>query len=87
MTQPIDLALLKKLAAVCRKSGIKSFSGGGIEFTLSDNIPTTYQAKRSKSNKKTTLLQTPDGDIQTDAPTEEELLFWSAPDVAEESSA
>jgi hypothetical protein len=72
-----DLVFLKKLAAVCRKAGIKSFTGHGVQFELSDNIPTTSKSKPSKSNKKKVVLSTPDGDIETDAPTEEELLMWS----------
>jgi hypothetical protein len=86
VTQPIDLALLKKLAAVCRKSGIKSFSGGGIEFTLGEAPQPVKRSNQPKAKKKT-VLQTPDGDIETDTPSDMDLLFWSAPDVQEESSA
>lgn len=77
MTQS-DLSLIKKLAAVCRKAGISSFEGYGVKLELSaDATPTTSAAKSSKTKKKTVTLATPDGDIETDAPTEDELLYWS----------
>lgn len=72
-----DLAFLKRLAAVCRKAGIKSFSGHGVQFELGPEA--LMQPKTAaKTKKATTTLHTPDGDIETDAPTELELLFWSS---------
>lgn len=62
---------LKKLADACRKAGIRQFKGGGIEFTLTDDIPVSpyKQAKRA---------QEPQGEIETDELSPEALLMWSA---------
>lgn len=65
---------LKKLADACRKAGIKSFKGYGIEFTLSDAVPAP-RAYRKAAPKKP--VQASDK-IETDEPSEEELLFWSS---------
>lgn len=63
---------LKKLADMCRKAGIKSFKGNGIEFTLSEDAPvSTYKKAKAAQNS-------PDKDFESDGLTEEELLFWSA---------
>lgn len=64
---------LKKLADACRKAGIISFKGGGIEFTLSDEAPISSH-KRAKAAKVAFVEQ---GDIETDSPSPEELLMWS----------
>ena len=60
---------IKALAKACRASGIRSFKGGGIEFTLdaamiprvSKNIPNDTQEE-----------------IKEDALEGDALLFWSA---------
>lgn len=72
MSENLDLKLLKKLADACRKAGISSFKGHGIEFTLGD----APQPKVAKSTPKTNH---DDGkDPVSDDPSPEELLFWSA---------
>lgn len=73
-----DLNFLKELAKACRKAGIASFKGHGVEFELGDipsNKKTTSPTKSAK--KKKVVLSTPDGDIETDAPTDAEILYWS----------
>lgn len=65
---------LKKLADSCRKAGIKSFKGYGVEFTLSDDAPV--------SNYKRTKGNTPQPDngkaFESDTLSEEALLMWSS---------
>jgi hypothetical protein len=67
---------LKKLAKACREAGIKTFKQGDIEFTLSDDLsPPESPYMRKKAAQETKMS---DPDIETDGPTEEELLFWSS---------
>lgn len=65
-----DVKALKKLADACRKSGIKTFKGYGLEFTLADELPKTAKAKNTAS-----LVQ--EDKIDTEALPDEDLLFWS----------
>jgi hypothetical protein len=65
---------LAKLAAACRKAGIQSFKGGGIEFTLTDAPPlTTRAAKRASEDMDS-------GNPQVEELTDEQLLGWSVLD-------
>jgi hypothetical protein len=68
---------LKKLAEACRKAGISSFKGYGVEFTLSEAIPPKKARKRSQKASTSLYDGLPD-DIKSELPTEEELLFYSA---------
>ncbi len=68
----VDLKTLKKLAAACRKAGIKSFKSPDFEFTLTDAEP-----EPAKKAKGSTPAASPNTPIVTDEPTAEELLFWS----------
>lgn len=69
---------LKKLAEACRKAGICSFKGYGVEFTLSEQIP----AKRSRNRgmRPAASAQPSQEDTSpfaSDTLSEEELLFFS----------
>lgn len=67
---------LKKLADACRKAGITSFKGGGIEITFSDNpAPTATRRRRAASAPQETPAA--EGPFKSDTLSEEELLFWS----------
>lgn len=71
---------LAKLAAACRKAGISTFKGGGIEFTLSDHTP---EPKSTKRSSPTTDSQEP----TTDDLPYEALLNWSVHGIDEEEKA
>jgi hypothetical protein len=60
---------LKGIIALCRKTGVKTIKFGDIEITLGDE---PLKKAPVKSAPSTTSEYT------TDAPSEEELLFWSA---------
>ncbi len=64
----INAKELKKLAAMCRKVGIKSFKSADFEFTLTESEPS--------SNKKAKEHHEP-GIPTSDGLTPQELLFWS----------
>lgn len=71
----MDPKALKKLAAICRSSGIKHYKCADFEFTLTDEAPVSNYKKRLKTNK-----QVKDNDtqlIQSEGLTEEDLLFYS----------
>lgn len=72
----MDPKELKRLAAVCRKAGIKTFKSGDIEFTLADT-----PVKAPKAAKKADL---PTGASEIDEKgwdsfTDDEKMFWSTP--------
>jgi hypothetical protein len=70
---------LAKLAAACRKAGIQTFKGGGIEFTLSDSAPapkSTKKAAQEESTKEPTNEDLP----------YEQLLHWSVMGIDEEKA-
>lgn len=73
MSDQPDLKLLKKLADACRKAGIQTFKGHGIEFTLSHVAPESNYRRA----KKSPVSEATQGPIETDGLTQEELLFWS----------
>jgi hypothetical protein len=68
---------LKKLADACRKAGIKHYKQGDIEFTLAD-APPVSDYKRAKMAKAPKPAVQASNEIDSDGPTAEELLFWSA---------
>lgn len=76
-----NLSDLGKIAALCRKKGIESIkiSENCIEFKLGD-VP-VKEGRRSKSQKAAT--EADPKFIDTKAPTEEELLYWSSAGIAE----
>lgn len=72
---------LAKLAAACRKAGITSFKGGGIEFTLSEATPLPRASKKSYQEA-----------IEAPAPASEELSYdqllnWSLNNVDPEEKS
>lgn len=66
---------LKKLVKVCRDLGVTHYKGEGFEFTLSDSLPVKETRKKSTSSKPDTGAS----DFETDTPSYDEMLFWSAP--------
>lgn len=72
----IDMKSLKKIADTCRKVGIKHFKNADFEFTLTDDLPEpALKTSDKRILNETEALALPE--VQTDGPTEEELLFWS----------
>ena len=91
-----DPKALKKLVDSCRKAGITTFKGFGVEFTVG---PEPEKRHRRKA-ERTIEVQGPNGKeriaayaapkdetIHTDTPTEEELLFWSSGGGEDEATA
>jgi hypothetical protein len=82
---------LKKLAETCRKAGITSFKGFGVEFTLGDIPPTKVVNRRTKQTEPLSTFESAvkryqseqpamiriDEEKQADTPSEEDMLFWS----------
>lgn len=75
-----DLKQLKKISDACRKAGIKVFECSDFKITLTDLPPPPSAYKRSKAQKsgKPTDKDFIQGDIASDTPSPEELLYWSA---------
>lgn len=64
---------LVKLAAACRKAGIKHYKTADFEFTLTDEIPLSpYKAK-----KQAVVSASSEDDFESDALTDDQLLNWS----------
>lgn len=74
-----DAKELKKLANACRKAGIKTFKGAGFEFTLADEAPATAKP-RGLPAVKAAVAAPQTEEIPSDAPTGDDLLFWSVSD-------
>lgn len=80
----INIKELKKLAAACRAAGIKHYKSADFEFTLTDELP--EKPKKGKSFQATEK-DSVQGKIDSDGPTEEQLLFWSSnPGIDEEAA-
>ena len=73
----IDIKDLKKLVKYARQSGITELKAEGVEFKLSPELP----IKPRKGKRVDVSEQV--NEVETDGPTQEELLFWSAGNVAE----
>lgn len=82
-----DLKELKRLAAMCRKAGIKHFKNEKYEFTLTEEAPVSVY-KQAKS-KKTQVNQAVDSNykVESDGLNEDELLFWSTGSFDEPSDS
>ena len=76
----VDTKSLKKLADTCRKAGITSFKCSDFEFTLSAELPEHPKSKQAQTVKEPALFP-------SDAPTQEELLYWSAGAVIDKDEA
>lgn len=81
---------LKRLAAACRKAGIRTFKGEGIEITLTDDAPETKRRGRRAAAAASAPTSSLDPASQAalvedpNRPSEEAMLFWSvgeAPDL------
>lgn len=81
---PITPKELKALADACRKAGITSFKGQGIEFTLGALAP---KPKKTRNPKPTATIGTTATSIvpETEEMSQEDLLFWSIGDDTQES--
>lgn len=74
------LKQLKKLADICRKVGIKSFKCPAFEFTLTEDIPVSNYKKAKEDKVQQQEYNDKVRQIQSEALTEEQLLFFSTPD-------
>jgi hypothetical protein len=63
---------LAALAKACRKAGISTFKGGGIEFTLTDAIPSAKSPKKAAKEAAATS-----NEIENDDLPYESMLHWS----------
>jgi hypothetical protein len=77
MTLPKPSELMK-LAKACRKAGITKFKSGDFEFELGDE-------PQPKSSNIKQLANESQGDVETDRPDDETLLFWSVTDTPSSS--
>lgn len=68
----VDLKELKKLIKYLRKEGITEFKADGFEFKLG---PEPAKSRKSLAKQAESEIQ---GAIDSDYPSEEELLFMSA---------
>ncbi len=64
---------LVKLANACRKAGISTFRGDGIEFTLTQAIPVAKASKKSIQE----ALQAANEPVESDEIGYDALLNWS----------
>lgn len=72
---------LIKLAAACRKAGIEHYKQGDVEFTLTKEDP-----KPKRSSKKNTEFYSDSDEFESDALTQDALLFWSSNDDVSQNS-
>lgn len=79
--EKFDAKSLVKLAQACRKAGIKQFKGFGMEFTLTDEVP-SKSTKRQAT--KAAVHHGEQGEVETDEPSAEQLLMWSAQGLPDE---
>lgn len=80
-----DVKQLKELAEACRKAGIQTFKGFGIEFTLDPNAPGPKPRGRAaqKNAQSVQSSNVPSNDTW-DSLTDDQKLFYSAlPHVAD----
>lgn len=70
-TSSTDLSTLKKLIALCKKSGVQAVKMGDIELSF---LPYAQKTKAVKG--KTSDYIPTEGGI-----TDEQALFWSSPNV------
>ena len=68
---------LIKLAAACRKAGIKHYKSADMEFTLKDDAPvSTYKQKKAASPYTNPVAD----DFESDELDDDQLLNWSVMD-------
>ena len=68
---------LIKLAAACRKAGIKHYKSADMEFTLTDDAPVSNYKKKAAQYANPVA-----DDFESDELTDDQLLNWS---VAEDA--
>ncbi len=82
-----DPKQLAKLAKECRKAGIKSFKGFGMEFTLTDEAPkSVYKQSKMAQDQSKSFYTDAEAKIETDAISDEALLFWSSQGIPVEET-
>lgn len=82
----MDPKQITKLAAACRKAGIKHFKTADFEFTLTDEAPVSaYKAAKTQAAPSIK----PDAAFTSDELDQEALMYWSTSfeKPAEEDSA
>lgn len=78
----MDYKELKKLAAECRKAGIKSFKNSECEFTLTDDAPVSnYKRKTIEKEAPGPVI---DSTFTSEQLSDEQLLFYSVMDLESE---
>ena len=78
---------LKKLAAGCRKAGIKSLKCEGFEFTLTDYTPEPKLKAAAQTAQVGDVRSVIDQDFETEALTQDQLLGWSCDPTEEQPEA
>lgn len=82
MSDIITPKQLAELAKACRKAGITSFKGHGVEFTLSDLPPAKGRPATTKSAPPVDLGE---NKVESDELSPEALLFWSTGESPQET--
>lgn len=80
-----DSKALKALMDTCRKAGVASFKGFGVEFTLADDKQQAPKRKRrakvmTEHQMQQELSGAPDEGFESDSLSEDALLFYSVTD-------
>lgn len=73
---------IAKLAAACRKAGIQTFKGGGIEFTLSDSLP----APKTPKKVMAAMQEAASAPVESEELSYDQLLSWSIPSQDDEKT-
>lgn len=77
---------LKKLAAACRKAGIKSFKCDGYEVTFTDYPPEPKKTKTKEVSKSSEMADVMAADFEEEALTQDQLLNWSSGQMSDEET-
>ena len=72
----VDLKELKKLVKYLRQEGITEFKNGDLEFKLGSQPTKSKKVSKPIPEGHTDVSE--EVNVETDGPTNEELLFWSA---------
>lgn len=73
-----DMKTLKRLADTCRKSGIRSFKGYGIEFTLDEALAPQRRERKPSKAVPQALKDAEAANFQAVELSPMDLLFYSA---------
>lgn len=78
-------AEIKRLAAACRKNGVKTIRIKDLELTLTDVPPPKQTRRRGKAAAQ--QAGSANEAVETeDMPTKDQLMYWSLPDTTFEDS-